>query len=187
MALAFPIWYVIGFFGLSYPDPFIQNLSFSPNMMDDLVGVLWYNVAFMVPATILFLAWSKTCWFSNLFIEKIPYYIMIAFQSYRICGLGYIYLWYTDTVGNFCIGWVGFCDLTISLTSIPLALHVKKYGLKESSHLVFPWTVLGISDVGLGFVLYYLNYLQVYSKDENSLAVFMLYPISGILFTFVEW
>uniref|UniRef100_A0A7S3Q7S5 Uncharacterized protein n=1 Tax=Chaetoceros debilis TaxID=122233 RepID=A0A7S3Q7S5_9STRA len=80
--------------------------------------------------------------------------------------------------------WVGTLDLIVSLTAIPLALAVKKNGLKKMKNWVLAWTLMGFGDVTISFVLYFLNWLKLYHAD-NSLAVLMVYPVSGIMPTFV--
>lgn len=184
LTISFPVWYVIFFAFVSYPDPFIKSLNFSPDIMEDFNGVMLYNIAFSVPVSILYFAWVKVPWFSELFLKKVPYYVMIGFQSYRICGVGYLAIYFNQVLEDFCMLWVGYCDLIISLTAIPLALLVKKFGLKNMKYFVMSWTTLGLADVGLSFILYFLNYLQMY-HNQNSLAILMLYPITGVLFTFV--
>jgi len=185
MAAVFPIWYAI-VTAVTYPDYFIQSLSFSQtSLLDDLNGVIWYNIAFAVPAGIMFFAWTKLPWFSKLFLEEVPAWLVIGYQSYRVAGFAYIYFWYKGLVGNFAMASVGFCDAFISTTAWPLAFHVKKHGLRNAKTIVLIWTAIGLWDVSTGFILFFLNYLKLYSV-EVSLCIFMLFPISGIVLFNVE-
>mmetsp|Transcript_5132 Transcript_5132/g.7238 ORF Transcript_5132/g.7238 Transcript_5132/m.7238 type:complete len:268 (+) Transcript_5132:47-850(+) len=183
LAIGFLLLFLVAFV-VSYADPFIDSLYFSPNIMDDFNGVMLYNIAISVPFSVIFFAWLKVPWFSDIFLKMMPYYVMIGFQSYRICGLGYLEIVRRGLNEDFFFLWVGTLDLIVSLTAIPLALAVKKNGLKKMKNWVLAWTLMGFGDVTISFVLYFLNWLKLYHAD-NSLAVLMVYPVSGIMPTFV--
>ena len=172
---------------ITHLDLFIKDMDFSrESVWDNFGGFLAFNVVFAVPISVLGYFWWHLEWFRDLFTHKVPMWVQIFYQSYRVAGFVYLYVWAKDIVPNFAMVSVGFCDAFISITAIPLALYVRKYGLKSAKNFSTFWTIVGVYDITAAFILFILNFFGIYAPD-TSMALFMLYPVSMIVFFNVEW
>jgi len=163
-------------------DPFSSSLEWSDsNIMDDLPGVMLLVAGMFIPLIVFYNVFQRSQHVRDTLVHNVPMHHMIYLCSYRIAGACFLYLYYIGNFKNYALLHGGVCDMTIGLTAIPLAQHVKKRGAKNCRQLIFAWNFFGlIVDFAVTLLLFTANFLGLF-QAEYPLAVMLHNPISTII------
>jgi len=174
MAAAIGVWFVFVYATTPFWQ-FVTGLQW--DLAEDLPGVIVVNLLFGTPLIVFLAAFWRSESFRDFMLKEVPAVDLIAWQTGRIAGSVYLYIFFNETITNLVCLQVGVFDLTISITALPLYFYVKSVGLTQARRIVQAWNIFGILDLCIPFALFPFNLFGVLYTPEQDLSFFMLFPI----------
>jgi hypothetical protein len=178
LAFALAVWFALAVV-LAKQDAFLISPT-TWSGPEDFAGFVTFASLPIVPLLNFSILYRAIPQLQDYFLEEVPAWGMIGLQLYRVAGGCFLYVYLNGSMPNYVALQTGVLDLFIGLTAIPLAILVKRRGLRNVSALVLVWNAIGLFDLVSTFAFFFASYFGFY-ETEPALSIFGFYPFSLIV------